>query len=215
MLVNIIAVLAAYFIGGIPIGLWVGRMKGIPDIRKYGSGNTGATNVLRVVGVKAGIFVWVADCLKGAGPVLLAHYVFGIDNHWWIGLIGFAAVLGHCYSPYLKFTGGRGVSTGLGMAMALSWYCGLFGLVVFFATVAITRYVSLGSVVASLSVPVMLIITHQPLPYVLGALFAVLIIVYRHAANIARLINGTERKIGQKEPPVPMSEDAAKSDEPE
>ena len=207
-MVSIFCVVAAYFIGGIPIGLWVGRAHGIPDIRQHGSGNTGATNVLRVIGVKAGLLVWLADCLKGAGPVLIAGQLLGVEG-WWLGATGAAAVVGHCYSPYLRLTGGRGVSTGLGIALALFWPSGVAGVVVFVAAVALSKYVSLGSILGSLAVPLTALLMGAPASVTAATTVAIAVIIYRHAPNIKRLQNGTERKLGPKTAPEPASETGA------
>lgn len=198
--VAILAVLVGYLIGGIPVGLYVARAKGIPDIRKLGSGNIGATNVLRVLGTKAGLAVWVIDCLKGAGPILLARHALGVEG-WWLGGVGVAAVLGHCHSPYLRFTGGRGVSTGLGMLMGLFWPVGLCGLAVFVLLVARTRYISVGSMIASASSPLWMLgwgpyLGPYTAPYSAAAALAALVIIVRHIPNIRRLRAGTEHKIG-------------------
>ena len=196
------ALLFAYFLAGIPIGLLVGRLRGIPDIRELGSGNIGATNVLRVLGTKAGVFVWVTDCLKGAVPVLAARYLFGLEG-WAVGAAGVAATAGHCFSPYLRLTGGRGVSTGLGVVTGLFWPAGICALTLFAVVVAKTRYVSLGSITAASSTVVWIIlwghfIDPYTFAYAVMAAACAAIIVARHAPNIQRLCTGTERKLGQK-----------------
>lgn len=200
--VGILAVMLGYLIGGIPVGLYVARARGIPDIRKLGSGNIGATNVLRVLGTKAGLTVWVIDCLKGAGPVLLARLALGVEG-WWLGGVGVAAALGHCYSPYLGFSGGRGVSTGLGVLLGLFWPVGLCGLAVFILVVARTRYISVGSMTASASSPLWMLLWGPYLgpytaPYAAAAAAAALVIIVRHIPNIQRLRAGTEHKIGSR-----------------
>lgn len=197
---GIFAVLVGYLVGGIPVGLYVARARGIPDIRKLGSGNIGATNVLRVLGTKAGLAVWVIDCLKGAGPILLARLALGVEG-WWLGGVGVAAALGHCYSPYLRFSGGRGVSTGLGMLMGLFWPVGLMGLAVFVLVVARTRYISVGSMTAAASSPLWVLVWGPYLgpytaAYAVAAAVGALVIIMRHRPNIQRLRAGTEHKIG-------------------
>lgn len=197
------AVVVAYLIGGVPIGIFVGRARGIPDIRKYGSGNIGASNVLRVLGVKAGLFVWAMDCLKGVIPVLLARHLLGVEG-WWLGGAGLATAAGHCYSPYLRFSGGRGVSTALGVVLGLFWPVGVCSLLVFILIVARTRYISLGSMLGACSASLWVLvwgsfIAPYTVAYAVMAAGTAAIVVIRHAPNIQRLLAGTERKIGERE----------------
>lgn len=193
------ALALAYLLAGIPIGLLVGRSRGIDDIRKYGSGNIGATNVLRVLGVKAGLAVWVADCLKGVVPVLLGRHVFALEG-WWLGAVALAAIVGHCYSPYLKLSGGKGVATGLGAMIGLYWLSGVCAFVLFVLIVARTRYISLGSVLAAASIPVWMLVFGMPRSYVVFAVVAATLIIFKHRENLKRLRAGTERKFGHREP---------------
>lgn len=196
--ISVLAIVASYFFGGIPIGLLVGRAKGIDDIRKYGSGNIGASNVLRVIGVKAGLFVWFTDALKGFIPVAVATSVLHLPGFALAG-VAVAAMVGHCFSPYLKLTGGKGVSTSLGVIIGLDWRVGLICFVIWGVIVGISRYISLGSMVGcALATPIMLLFG-DPLYRVVAAAVIALIVIIRHAPNIQRLMNGTERKIGQKE----------------
>ena len=196
--VSVLAVVVSYLFGGIPIGLLVGRAKGIDDIRKYGSGNIGASNVLRVIGVKAGLFVWFADALKGFIPVTVAVAVLHLPG-WPVAAVAVAAMVGHCFSPYLRLTGGKGVSTSLGVIIGLDWRVGLICFVIWIAIVGVTRYISLGSMIAcALGTPVMLLF-RDPFTSVAAAAAIAAVVIIRHAPNIQRLLNGTERKIGQKE----------------
>jgi glycerol-3-phosphate acyltransferase PlsY len=194
--------LAAYLLGGIPIGLLVGRAKGIDDIRKHGSGNIGATNVLRVIGVKAGLTVWILDCLKGALPVLVARHALGLGSGA-LGVVAVAAVTGHCFSPYLKFTGGKGVATGLGAMLGLSWPAGLCAFLLFVVVVWRSRYISLGSILGALSVPVFMALFRTPAEQIACAVAIALLIVFQHRGNIQRLRAGTERKFGERTDPSP------------
>ncbi|MHB8996183.1 MAG: glycerol-3-phosphate 1-O-acyltransferase PlsY [Armatimonadota bacterium] len=190
--------IASYLFGGVPVGLLVGRAKGIDDIRKYGSGNIGASNVLRVIGTKAGLFVWFADALKGFIPVAIAQWALGLPAPV-VGVVAVAAMVGHCFSPYLRLTGGRGVSTSLGVIIGLNWAVGLICFAVWMIVVAVTRYISLGSMVGcALAAPLMLLFG-DTLPEVIAAAVIALIVIIRHAPNIGRLLSGTERKIGQRE----------------
>lgn len=196
--IGIIMIIAAYLVGGIPIGLIVGRARGV-DIREYGSGNIGASNVLRTLGAKAGAAVWVADIIKGFAPAAVARYI-PLSSEVWVAGIGFAVVLGHCFSPYLRLSGGRGVSTSLGVLLALDWRVGLSALTLWIVVVLITRYISLGSMLAAASALVFFAVYHSPRVYLgLGVGVAVLVII-RHLPNIRRLIAGTETKIGEKGP---------------
>ena len=212
----ILAMVIGYLLGSIPSGLIVGSFFGI-DVRQSGSGKTGATNVLRSAGWKAGLIVVVADALKGAIPVLLAYYVIGNDTDatakaWMETLAGLAAVLGHTYPLYVGFKGGRGVATTGGMALALNLPAALFALLVFILPVVITRYVSLGSIVGASLLPFIYlggvaIVTHQPVNGATWATFVALLaaaitIDWLHRDNIERIRNGTERRLGEKAKPV-------------
>ena len=198
----IVLVTAAYLIGGIPIGVLVSHSRGV-DIRKYGSGNIGASNVLRTLGVKAGLAVWLADVTKGLLPVAgarlaLAGMVSDQQIELWLSLAALAVVAGHCFSPYLKLTGGRGVSTGLGALIAIDWRVGAVALAVWIVGVAVSRYISLGSILAAASSPLLFVVyTDSPYYLALGVTLAVLVIE-RHRPNIGRLMTGTEHRIRQK-----------------
>lgn len=194
--IGIIMIIATYFAGGIPIGLLVGRVRGV-DIREYGSGNIGASNVLRTLGGKAGAAVWVADALKGFAPVMVARCV-PLSPEAWVAGVGLAAVLGHCFSPYLRLSGGRGVSTTLGVFLALDWRVGLSAFALWIATVAITRYISVGSMLAAASAVLFFAVYDSPSGYLVVGVGIAVLIVIRHSANIRRLIRGTEAKIGKK-----------------
>ena len=198
--------ITSYLFGGIPIGLLVGRARGIDDIRKYGSGNIGASNVLRVIGVKAGVLVWIADALKGLAPVLVARYALHLPEIW-VAAVALAALLGHCFSVYLRLTGGRGVSTSLGIALGLDWRVGLICFACWIIIVAVTRFISLGSIIGVSLAPPLLHLFGAPQAYMLATLAVGLVVLVRHAPNIRRLLNGTERKIGQRERPPASPED--------
>jgi acyl phosphate:glycerol-3-phosphate acyltransferase len=144
---NCLIVVVAFLIGSIPVGVLVGRARGV-DIRKQGSGNIGATNALRVMGWKVGVPVLLADIAKGVVPVLLARQITH-DAPVWVTATGVAAVLGHCFSPFLAFSGGKGVATALGMILALDWRVGLIAIALFIVVMVFTRYVSLGSVLGA------------------------------------------------------------------
>ena len=192
----------AYLVGGIPIGVLVSQSRGV-DIRQYGSGNIGASNVLRTLGVKAGLAVWLADVAKGLLPVLWLRPLLTSTAtigpmELWTSLVALAVVMGHCFSPYLRLAGGRGVSTSLGALLAIDWRVGGVVLAVWIVAVAVSRYISLGSILAAVSAPLLFTLyTHSLYYLALGVILAILVIE-RHRPNIGRLMTGTERKIGQK-----------------
>ena len=189
----------AYLVGAIPFGFIVGRLSRGVDVRQYGSGRTGAANVLRTAGTWASIGVFLGDLAKGAGAVLLARLILGQEMAAVAAAI--AAILGHDWPVYLKFQGGRGVVTSLGGLLALSWPVGLLGLALGVAIIAVFRYVSLGSMLASVLVAAIMALLvalgWQPSEYLIYMVVAAALIVFQHRDNIARLRAGTERKVGQ------------------
>lgn len=200
LLPEIIASLViAYLIGSIPTGYIVAKkLKGI-DIREHGSGNVGATNVRRVVGNKAGTFVLVFDFLKGFIPVFLIPFIndyleVPLPEYARI-LIALATSLGHSRSIFLKFSGGKSAITTLGGLFALEPLTGLITAALAFAIIKIFRYVSLGSISASLMAPVIAYLLHSDISHVIFALFGGLYVVVLHRANIIRLVQGTESRI--------------------
>ncbi|HRF60147.1 MAG TPA: glycerol-3-phosphate 1-O-acyltransferase PlsY [Fimbriimonadaceae bacterium] len=201
-----ILIVAAYGVGSLPLGYWIVRRRGI-DITKVGSGNPGATNVWRVCGWKLGLVVFVLDVLKGLVPALAAQQLLGRQDAAFA--CGFAAILGHSLSPFLGFKGGKGISTGLGALLGSSPVVALLALSAFIVVVLLTRYVSLASLVAAPAMVVAGILTGDS-PILIGAYGVLaLFIVFRHRANIARLIAGTEPKFGQKKNPEPGEETAS------
>lgn len=193
----VIYIIFAYLIGSIPTGLIFGRLlKGI-DIRDYGSGNIGATNVFRVVGKIPGIIVLIIDILKGFAPVLMIPQLVNvpISKGLFSVLIGAAAISGHNWTVFSRFKGGKGVATGAGVFLALNPIAVGITLVLFFVLVALTKYISLGSVCSAVILPVLLMLFKSPLEYVLFGLIMSLIVIYRHKENIKRLLQGTENKM--------------------
>jgi acyl phosphate:glycerol-3-phosphate acyltransferase len=192
-------VLIGLLAGAIPFGYLAGRsLQGI-DLRNVGSGGTGATNVLRTLGKKASATVLILDFLKGLLPVLLARWL-GLDD-WWVAAVAVATVVGHCWSPFIGFKGGKGVATGGGAAIAL------FPLVLLVIPVVLfviwrSRFVSLGSLIgAGLAVVLAAAVAaagQLPSAYAIGIAGIATIIVFRHRENIERLRTGSERKLGQK-----------------
>jgi glycerol-3-phosphate acyltransferase PlsY len=201
-MMNALTPLLAYLIGSIPFGYLIVRwQKGI-DVRSTGSGGTGATNVSRSLGLAGFVAVFILDVGKGTLAVLLAARLTGGDPRW-IALSSVAAILGHCFPVWLKFRGGKGVATGVGVFLALAPLQVAVVLVIFAIVVAVWRYVSLGSIVATAAFPLLVYyMKHAPLPIVLGAAGSALIIISMHHANIGRLLAGTESKLGRKKSEV-------------
>lgn len=192
----------AYLLGSLPTGFAIAKLvKGI-DIREHGSGNTGATNVFRVVGKQAGISVLVVDLLKGLAAVLLVRLIatqLGSDlalSIWLQTLAGLLAILGHSRSIWLNFTGGKSAATGLGVILALAWPVGLGTAAIFGLVFALSKIVSLGSISAATAAPALMVLTGQPLPFILLVLLGGLYVIVRHRSNITRLMAGTEPKFG-------------------
>ncbi len=195
----VVPILVGYLLGAIPFGLIVGKLTKGLDIRQYGSGKVGATNTLRTLGWGPSVVVFLADVGKAAAAVGIAGLLGAPPAAQ--SLAGVAAVVGHCWSAYIAFGGGRGVSSSLGAGLAIAPPVGLFGLLCFGAAVASTRYVSLGSLIGTslgtLSLLALIAVGRIDPAYWPLAL-ASLVVIYRHADNIARLRAGTERKLGQK-----------------
>ena len=190
-------VVAGYLLGSMPWGYWLVRLVRHDDIRRHGSGNIGATNVLRTLGRLPAIVTLLGDVAKGYAAVALAAYLAWPDPRP-IAAATVAAVVGNCWSVFLGFRGGKGGATGLGALLRLVPWATLAALPVFVAIVATTRYVSLGTLLGALCVPLGAALLGYPIPYVLAALAGALIVVGRHHANIGRLWAGTESRLGQK-----------------
>jgi acyl phosphate:glycerol-3-phosphate acyltransferase len=193
---KIVVAVFSYLLGSIPSGYLLVRLSGRRDVRQFGSGSTGATNVLRVKGWKIALLVALFDVLKGFLPVALASRWFG--DPVFAALCGLLAVVGHCFPFAIGFRGGKGVATSLGAYAAIAWAPLLGGLGLFLIVVGLTRFVSLASILASLAIPVIVLLAGGP-PAVAGIALALsVLIVFRHRGNIARLVQGTERKLGEK-----------------
>jgi glycerol-3-phosphate acyltransferase PlsY len=190
----IVVALAAYLLGSVPFGLVIARAFGLGDIREIGSGNIGATNVLRTGNKTAALLTVLLDAGKGAVAVLIARAFVGEDA---AGLAGLFAMLGHLYPVFLKFKGGKGVATFLGTLLALSFPVGLAACATWAITAAITRYSSLSALVAAALAPLFTFYFYHTHGAIL-ILFLSALIFYRHGANIKRLVKGTETKIGSK-----------------
>lgn len=183
-------ILGSYLFGSIPFGFLIGRMKKV-DLRRHGSGNIGATNAFRVLGRQLGFVVFFCDVAKGFIPALIgASFAPG-----WGVAAGLAAVAGHNWSIFLGFRGGRGVATAAGVALALIPKAALVALAIWAIIVFISGYVSLASIIAVASVPIVALAFHAPWIYFVFAIPAPVFIVVRHLPNIRRLLNGTEPRM--------------------
>ena len=185
--------LAAYLIGAIPTGVIMTKLASGEDIRKVGSGNIGATNVYRTAGRKLGVITLIGDCLKGVIPLLLAISLFNYQGSY-LALVALAAFLGHCYPIYLGFKGGKGVATALGVFLVLSPKSILCALALFALVLWHWRYISLASISAAAAVPFLVYLFERSLPLFLATLLIAAIVIWRHRANIDRLLTGTENK---------------------
>ena len=190
------SVVAAYLIGSIPFALLLARRCGTADLRAIGSGNLGAANVMRASGVKAGIVVALLDIAKGAASVALAQRLS--EDAAAPAVAGLAAIVGHIYPVWLRFRGGKGVATACGVFSVLTPAAVPPALLVFIGAVWLTKYISLGSVAATVMLPPIAYATGSPAPVVAVAFAASAIIVFRHRSNLARLRTGTERRIGMR-----------------
>ena len=192
---------AAYLLGSIPFGVLAGRSRGV-DVRKHGSGNIGFSNVLRVLGPGPALLVFVADVLKGVIPVLGARWLFRAwsvpSPDLWLLAVGLAPILGHTFSIFLGFRGGRAVATTLGVLLAMVWQAAAVGLGVWILVVAATRYISAGSIAAAVTVPVYLAIVGVRGEWAVFWTAVGALIVARHIANLGRLLEGRETKIGER-----------------
>lgn len=189
----IACLIVSYLIGSIPNGLIFGRMIWNVDLRTKGSGNIGATNAWRVIGKKAGLLIFALDFLKGVIPVLLASQFIG--TAWSMVIIGVMAIIGHALSIFLSFKGGKAVATGLGVLTMMMPEIALIVFITWLGIVFFTRYVSLGSIIASILVPILAVVFDYPIPFFDFGVFTATLIVLRHKPNIKRLIAGTENKI--------------------
>ena len=213
-----LAALAAYLVGAIPFGLVVAFAVSGRDVRQWGSGNIGATNVGRMLGFKWFVVVFLLDMLKGAVPVMIATLVQQRSGSsaafaYLPEVAALAAILGHMFPVYLKFKGGKGVATSIGAVFALAWQPALAAVVAFVVVFALTRYVSLGSIIGSAAFTAAYFWLY-PDPWALElrartilAVAAPLLIIVAHRTNIVRIFQGREARIGVKKPPAPPPSD--------
>ena len=210
----------SYLLGSIPFGYLIVRASKRGDIRETGSGGTGATNVSRRAGKAAGILTLLLDALKGAAAVVIAKLILGLpvfaasgtslyqaatasaveNAYWWVAAAAIAAIVGHIFPFWLGFRGGKGVATGVGVFLVLAPLAVVFAAVVFLVIILLTRYVSLGSIVAAATIPIVVLIQNYISPHVefwpllTAAIVGAALIILAHRENIARLIHRTESK---------------------
>ena len=189
-----VGVVLAYLIGSVPFALLVARKWGAKDLRRVGSGNLGAANVLRASGVTAGVLVALLDVGKGVAGVLVAARLDGSNAA--PAVAGLAAIVGHIYPVWLRFRGGKGVATACGVFAALAPVALPLALAVFLLSAWLTKYISVGSVLASAALPPIAYAMGASMPIVIAASAAAMLIVFRHRSNLARVWLGTERRIG-------------------
>jgi len=189
----ILIALGAFLIGSIPFGLIIGRLFYRTDIRSQGSGNIGAMNALRTLGKGGAVAVLLLDALKGFVPTILVVWLLG--DQLLGSLVATAAVLGHCFSPWLRLRGGKGVATSFGAIFALCWPAGLIAVAGWLLGALVTRYSSVGSLLGSIAAPVAIWAFSASLVETLYGVVAALLIVFTHRQNIARLRAGTEGPI--------------------
>jgi glycerol-3-phosphate acyltransferase PlsY len=214
----ILTALVAYLLGSIPTGFIVARAKGV-DIRAVGSGNIGATNVLRVLGKPAGIFVLAVDAPKGILPVALGMHVLaplfagsppGDHRVWYAVVGGLGAVLGHNYTCWLHFKGGKGIATSAGVLLGLVPWAFLIILAVWMLVFALTRIVSLASICASATLPFAAWLTGEALTLVWITAGMTVLAIYKHKANILRICQGTEPRVGLSRAPATSNQSSLK-----
>lgn len=190
-----LAAILAYLIGSFNSAYFFTNFIKKTDIRKYGSGNAGATNVMRVLGFKVAFFVFLSDVLKGVLAVLLGRLIAG-NIGGYVG--GIAVVVGHNWPVFLGFKGGKGVATSFGAIMTISPVIAVLSLIIGIAVISISKYVSLGSIIGAFTFLIFNIIYYSSLNMLIFAILLTAMVVFQHRANIKRLLNGTESKFGQK-----------------
>ena len=208
MAVYIIVVRISYLIGSISFAVIISKKMAGFDVREKGSGNAGATNMLRSVGVKAAVLTLIGDCLKGVVAILIAVLIGKIaknlDKALLVQLAGIAVILGHTFPIFFNFKGGKGVATALGVVLVTNWQIGLICLVFALVLMVLSRMVSLGSVGACVLFPVLVLfiknnyIVTEGSSYLIYSIILAIIVAFNHRSNIKRLLNGTENKISFK-----------------
>ena len=204
-MVRVLILLIGYLIGGFQTAILIGKNQGI-DIREHGSGNAGATNTLRVLGRKSAMIVFAGDMLKAVIAIVIANLIFKdqsqISRLLISGYAGIGAIIGHNWPIYFQFKGGKGIAVSMATLAMMDYRIGLIAAIIFIICVVLTKYVSLGSILLTVSAPISLGLLYYGSPNFKEALGVVILIpllaVYQHRPNIKRLITGTESKLGQK-----------------
>jgi acyl phosphate:glycerol-3-phosphate acyltransferase len=199
-MINIyLPIVLGYLIGSIPFGFLAGKIKGV-DIRKVGSGNIGATNIYRSLGIGPALTVFILDLLKGAAAVYIAQALLPqstplLSREYFIVISGVAAMIGHMYSIFLGFSGGKGAATSLGILLGIA--PDLFVIAIFYVIIciAITRYVSVASITGVVLLSALMFVLNKPMAYGICTVIAAILMIYKHIPNIKRLLSGTEPKI--------------------
>jgi len=194
------AIFVAYLLGSVSFAVVVSKAMGLPNPYTYGSGNPGATNVLRTGNKKAAILTLVGDCLKGFIALIISKYLFGDhpELQWAIPLVAIAVFLGHVYPIFHRFQGGKGVATAAGILLGINWILGLAALSTWLIVAFFFRYSSLAALATAIFAPLYCFFLFGSQRICLSVLFIGVILIWRHRANITKLLNGTEGKIGQK-----------------
>ena len=206
MATYIIVAIIAYLLGSISFSVIISKKMAGFDVREKGSGNAGSTNVLRTVGKKAAVLTLICDCLKGVLAILIAYIagniVKDIDKSFLVQLTGIFVVIGHTFPVFFKFKGGKGVATSLGVLLMVNWQIGLICLVFALVLMALTRFVSLGSVAAAVLFPVLTVFirTNYLVPgnYIIFGIILAVLVIFNHRENVKRLLEGKENKLSFK-----------------
>ena len=194
-MVNYACLISAYFLGAIPFGFVIAKMQGV-DIRQHGSGNIGTSNVARTLGKKAAAFTLLGDGLKGLLPVLLARGL-GLSEAW-VAAVGLAAIIGHNWPVYLKFRGGKGVTTTYGAFLGIAWLPAVLTIAIWVVVTKRTKTASIAALSSSVAAPILVYFLHNSRPALLFAVVGAALIYIRHTANIKRLLAGTENTLEKK-----------------
>jgi len=192
-----LSLLLSYLCGALPFGVIAGKLRGV-DVRAVGSGNTGATNVWRALGPGTGTIVFILDVLKGFAAPYIARKLLGENYFDGIALCALMAVIGHTFSVFLKFRGGKGIATGLGAILGLAPWVALIAVVSWSLVLLLTRMISAASIIACIAAPLAAWLLHAPLAYFYAILFLTTVAFLKHIPNMKRIVAGTEPKVGRK-----------------
>lgn len=207
---SILAFVLSYLVGAIPFGVLAGKLCGV-DVRSIGSGNIGATNVYRALGPKVGIPVFLLDVLKGVAGPFIGRALLGNAAYAEIAICGLLVAIGHVFSVFLKFKGGKAIATGLGVYGALSFPVAASCLAFWGVVLLLTRMVSVASIAACLATPVACLFFHVPMPFFVVMSLIAIVAFLKHVPNLKRIMAGTEPKLGQKKVEIDAAESAPES----